>query len=162
MSEQQACEVPLIELLRAVPADYRACIEIQWAEDGTPTGHRFIPVGVLSHRAADEIERQRDSALSALAALKEAAAKVCFDASDYWQEFTTDPLSKDIPPETASMALNKAGKSIRALPIPAEAEVMARDAAKWRAREERRRQLIDAGFCRSPLRNDEAMKGEKG
>lgn len=54
-SETQACDVPLIEQLRSIPKDYRAVIAIQWAEDGRETGHRLIPVGVLTNRAADEM-----------------------------------------------------------------------------------------------------------
>lgn len=50
-------EVPLIEKLRSVSKDYRTWEAIQWAEDGTETGHRHIPVGYMMHEAADEIER---------------------------------------------------------------------------------------------------------
>jgi hypothetical protein len=56
-------EVPLIEKLRSVKKDYRTSFAIQWAEDGTETGHRFIPVGYMMHEAADrieELERQLD------------------------------------------------------------------------------------------------------
>jgi hypothetical protein len=49
-------EVPLIEQLRSVPIELRVTLEIQWAEDGTATGHRFIPVGYMMHRAADELD----------------------------------------------------------------------------------------------------------
>ena len=56
-NDQQCCEVPLTEQLRSVPIDYRTCVAIQWAEDGTETGHQFIPVGFMMHRAADEIDR---------------------------------------------------------------------------------------------------------
>ena len=55
--DQQACEVPLAEQLRSIPKDYRTCRAIQWSEDGRETGHQFIPVGFMMHRAADEIER---------------------------------------------------------------------------------------------------------
>src|SRR3990167_416529 len=50
-----ACEVPLIKQLRSVPKDCRVCIETQWGEDGTPTGHRYIPVGRMIHEAADAL-----------------------------------------------------------------------------------------------------------
>lgn len=56
-----ACDVPLVEKLRSVPKDYRTAVAIQWAEDGTETGHRFIPVGYMMHEAADEIEALRYS-----------------------------------------------------------------------------------------------------
>ena len=50
-------EVPIVERLRSVTKDYRTCVVTQWAEDGSETGHRFIPVGYLMHEAADEIVR---------------------------------------------------------------------------------------------------------
>ena len=58
MSDSDACEVPFCEQLRSVPKEFRASREIQWAEDGTPTGHQFIPVGFMVHRAADAIDAQ--------------------------------------------------------------------------------------------------------
>ena len=57
MKDDQACEVPFVEQLRSVPKDCKTVIAIQWSDDGTETGHRFIPVGFMMHRAADEIER---------------------------------------------------------------------------------------------------------
>lgn len=60
--QEQACEVPLIEQLRSIPVNYRTCREIQWAEDGTPTGHQFIPVGYMMHKAADELSAARQVA----------------------------------------------------------------------------------------------------
>ena len=51
-----ACEVPLIQQLRSIPKDYRTVRAIQWADDGRETGHQFIPVGHMMHRAADELE----------------------------------------------------------------------------------------------------------
>ena len=57
----QACEVPLIEQLRSIPKEFRAVRPIQWAEDGRETGHQFIPVGHMMHRAADELEAVRPS-----------------------------------------------------------------------------------------------------
>lgn len=60
--QEQAYEVPLVEQLRSIPVDYRTCREIQWAEDGTPTGHQFIPVGYMMHRAADELSAARRDA----------------------------------------------------------------------------------------------------
>ena len=58
-ADQQACEVPLVEQLRSIPKDYRTCRAIQWSDDGRETGHQFIPVGFMMHRAADEIDRLR-------------------------------------------------------------------------------------------------------
>lgn len=60
--ENQACEVPLVEQLRSIPEDYRTVRAIQWSEDGSETGHQFIPVGFMMHRAAAEIERLRAAA----------------------------------------------------------------------------------------------------
>ena len=51
-----ANEVPFIEQLRSIPIGYRTCYAIQWDEDGRETGHRFVPVGYMMHRAADELE----------------------------------------------------------------------------------------------------------
>ena len=59
MNEGGPCETPLIELARAVPRGLRGEWEIQWAEDGTPTGHSMAPVGKYLHDLADEVERQR-------------------------------------------------------------------------------------------------------
>lgn len=56
MNEEQAAEVSIIEKLRSVPNEHRSCVAIQWAEDGTETGHRFIPVGYMMHEAADALE----------------------------------------------------------------------------------------------------------
>lgn len=50
-------EVPFVEQLRSIPKDYRTVRAIQWSEDGRETGHQYIPVGVMMHRAADEIEK---------------------------------------------------------------------------------------------------------
>ena len=55
MSNTPCCEVPLIELLRSVPADYCVNYPIQWSKDGHETGHRHLPVGHLMHRAAEEL-----------------------------------------------------------------------------------------------------------
>ena len=52
-----AQQTPLVDLLRAVPKDHRTQYEIQWREDGSPTGHALSPVGRLMHEAADEIAR---------------------------------------------------------------------------------------------------------
>lgn len=55
----QPCEVPLIEQLRGIPEDYRTVRAIQWSDDGRETGHQFIPVGYMMHRAANEIEAKQ-------------------------------------------------------------------------------------------------------
>jgi len=57
--QQQAKDVPLMELLRKIPEDYRATIPFQWDENGAETGHHFIPVGKLAHKAAEELDRLR-------------------------------------------------------------------------------------------------------
>lgn len=57
---EQAMEVPLTEQLRSIPADYRTCRAIQWASDGTETGHQYIPVGYMMHRAAAELDALRE------------------------------------------------------------------------------------------------------
>ena len=54
--EHQAYEVPLTELLRDIPKDFRVVLPCQWSDDGRETGHRFIPVGYLMHRAADKLD----------------------------------------------------------------------------------------------------------
>jgi len=54
MSDQQARQTPIIDLLRDIPADARMVYEV------TPTHHQSIPVGVLAKKAADEIERLTD------------------------------------------------------------------------------------------------------
>lgn len=53
MSDQQARQTPITDLLRDIPADARMVYEV------TPTHHQSIPVGVLAKNAADEIERLR-------------------------------------------------------------------------------------------------------
>jgi hypothetical protein len=52
---ETACEVPLIELLKDIPSDYRADIECAWTEEGRCIGHHLMPVGHLMHKAADRI-----------------------------------------------------------------------------------------------------------
>jgi hypothetical protein len=56
--DNRECEVPLIEQLRDIPKDYRTVRAIQWDDDGRETGHQFIPVGFMMHRAAAELESQ--------------------------------------------------------------------------------------------------------
>lgn len=86
-------EVPLTEQLLSIPADYRTVRAIQWADDGRETGHQFIPVGHMMHRAANRIldlERELAAALAALdtarAEEREACAKVCEEESIEWEQ----------------------------------------------------------------------------
>ena len=53
MSDQQPKQTPILDLLRDIPADAHMVYEVN------PTHHQSIPVGVLAHQAADEIERLR-------------------------------------------------------------------------------------------------------
>jgi len=53
----QASATPLVELLRSIPKDLRAEWEIQWFEDGTPSGHAMAPVGKHAHDAAEQIKQ---------------------------------------------------------------------------------------------------------
>ena len=73
MGEQasMACETPLVELLRATPVDARLTYE------HSPTSHSMIPVGLYSHRAADQIaalEAERDTLAAEVAKLRAACA----------------------------------------------------------------------------------------
>jgi hypothetical protein len=70
------CEVPLPEMLRSIPKDYRSCIPFQWSEDGRETGHHMIPVGLQVHQAADRIETLERE----LAAAQEKMAEMQDDA----------------------------------------------------------------------------------
>lgn len=56
IEEEQACETPLVDLLREIPKYHRTEWETQWFEDGTPSGHAMCPIGRDAHRAADTIE----------------------------------------------------------------------------------------------------------
>ena len=49
-------QVPLLELLRAVPLDARLTIVIARDSAGREIGHHMIPVGLHCHKAADRIE----------------------------------------------------------------------------------------------------------
>ena len=85
--EHQACEVPLTELLRDIPKDFRVVLPCQWSDDGRETGYRFIPVGYLMHRAANELDaaaedRAWEKAMANITGLErnavlEEAAKEC-------------------------------------------------------------------------------------
>ena len=52
MSDNQAAQVPLIQLLRAVPNDARA-----WYEHNA-TSHTHFPYGKMCHEAADRLDLQ--------------------------------------------------------------------------------------------------------
>lgn len=56
-----AQKTPLVEMLRSVPKTHRTEWEIQWAEDGTATGHAMSPIGKHCHAAADRIEELEKS-----------------------------------------------------------------------------------------------------
>ena len=73
MSDQPA-QTPLLELARSVPKDLRGEWEIQWADDGRPTGHSMAPVGKYLHDMADEIDVLRHK-LVAEKAIREHQAK---------------------------------------------------------------------------------------
>ena len=73
MSDQPA-QTPLIELARRVPKDFRGEWEIQWADDGRPTGHSMAPVGKYLHDMADELDILRHR-LVAEKAMRERQAK---------------------------------------------------------------------------------------
>jgi len=60
MSEQ-AQETTLIEHLRDIPETLRAEWEIQWMEDGTPSGHAMAPVGLYAQKAADKLTEQEQT-----------------------------------------------------------------------------------------------------
>jgi hypothetical protein len=70
MSDKPA-QVPLVELARTIPKDLRAEWEIQWAEDGTPTGHSMAPVGRYIHELLDALEA-KDKQIDALTQLAQA------------------------------------------------------------------------------------------
>lgn len=57
--EHQAVEVPLSEQWRVIPPAHRIVFPIQWASDGTETGHQFVPVGYMAHRTADILDSQQ-------------------------------------------------------------------------------------------------------
>jgi hypothetical protein len=84
--DDKCCEVPLIEQLRSIPKDYRTVRAIQWSEDGRETGHQFIPVGFMMHRAADEIERLNALQSSAPASAS-SAIRAAEDAIDLFLEY---------------------------------------------------------------------------
>lgn len=77
----QAQQVPLIELARSVPKTLHGEWEIQWAEDGTPTGHSLAPVGRYLHELADRIEslEAENKAISRDAALQIAGLQAEID-----------------------------------------------------------------------------------
>lgn len=56
MSDNQATQVPLIELLRHVPSDYKAV----WTDETALLAFHSVPVGRYCHEAADEITSLRE------------------------------------------------------------------------------------------------------
>lgn len=73
-AEELACAVPLVELLRRIPVDYRA----QWTDaDGLQASHS-APVGMYCHQAADALTTQADNVLrSVLGNLDMALDLIC-------------------------------------------------------------------------------------
>ena len=53
--DTQCAETPLVDLLRGIPKDHRITVPMMWDEAGREIGHSMIPVGLLMHRAADEL-----------------------------------------------------------------------------------------------------------
>ena len=95
MSDSDACEVPFCEQLRSVPTGFRASREIQWADDGTPTGHQLIPVGFMFHRAADALDakdariKELEGALLRTGAWEIAPCCICgYNGPGYYQPDT--------------------------------------------------------------------------
>lgn len=74
MRENEACAVPLIELLRRIPKDYRA----QWEQE--PYHHCSSPVGLHCHEAADALEAAKAENKRLREALLTAAKRVDSDA----------------------------------------------------------------------------------
>lgn len=83
-------EVPLIEQLRSIPADYRTVRTIQWDEEGRETGHQFIPVGFMMHRAAAALEAA------------EQALKRCQEGNRVWADRRDAALTRAIIPYLTS------------------------------------------------------------
>jgi len=85
MSDQQPKQTPILDLLRDIPADAHMVYEVN------PTHHQSIPVGVLAHQAADEIDRLR-AVLAAARALTGESEEYEFEegtgrgaANAYWE-----------------------------------------------------------------------------
>lgn len=90
MSDRAACATPLVEILRSVPKDYRTARAIQWAQDGTETGHQFIPVGNMMHEAADRIaELERELAAIRTAVMKDPLFEL-FTKQGFWHAHHVD------------------------------------------------------------------------
>ena len=100
-----ACEVPLIEQLRSVPKDYHTTRAIQWSENGTETGHHFIPVGFMMHRAADKLAALQQQ-VAELTAQSTTANKVA-------AEFQTRFLDERKAREAAEVKLAQVEQTIR-------------------------------------------------
>lgn len=97
----EASQTPLLDLLRAVPADAR-----QVYEHG-PTHSQNIPFGRLAAEAVAEIERLRAYAAAAVAKERELCAKVC---ESYGRNVTT---------VTCAAAIRSAARSLGTVQPPA-------------------------------------------
>jgi hypothetical protein len=108
MSDQQPKQTPILDLLRDIPADARMVYEVN------PTHHQSIPVGVLAHQAADEIERLRADlereqlrlaacGVVALANTPESAAKARQMHDDY-RSASCDDVARAVDREMALRA----------------------------------------------------------
>ena len=105
MSDNNCQQTPLVDLLRSVPKDFRGTWPIQWAEDGSETGHAMSPVGRHAHDAADELEalqrkvEELEKALRALIGRAEGEAcyhqkrhrggtiwEICDDCGEKWAD----------------------------------------------------------------------------
>jgi DNA-binding GntR family transcriptional regulator len=85
---EQAKEVPLTEQLRSVPIDYRTSYAIQWDENGAETGHRFIQVGYMMHRAADAIDAATERAARR-------CREICQDHYGQFGEYSAHIIAKE-------------------------------------------------------------------
>lgn len=86
--------------------------------------------------AARKMKRQRDFALAALAAFREAAAQLQDSEAQQLEEAISPVQKAEVVNWSFALqavACRQRAAAIRALPIPPEAEVMARDAERYRA-----------------------------
>ena len=116
-----ACEVPLIKQLRSVPKDCRVCIETQWGEDGTPTGHRYIPVGRMIHEAADALTQAAPpDSLAVAQALEEWESTFdCNAPQEAYAEMRQAVLARAAAELAWALeAVKKIGRDLQFEPIP--------------------------------------------
>ncbi len=82
MSDNQTAQTPFTDLLRDIPAEYRADIELGWCH------HLLAPLGAHCHRAADEIERLEIE-------VKRAKAEALRDVYNWAKAFPVNAKSGD-------------------------------------------------------------------